>query len=409
MSGTIADKANQTIGAANRAFVNAKDKFMALLKNKSKWGVLYIIFLNIIVIWLLFIYIRGKLTLRDNNNYYMINNYDSRGGTKIGGINSANAAHKHLLRDYYVASSYNSCCGGNVEKDFVDMVPLRQVIKQGARFLDFEIYSVKGSPVVAAGPGPTTSGKYCLKGTYNSLSISSVLEQVRMLAFSGQNSPNPDDPLFLSFRIKTNNRNIYAPMADKLGKLFSGMFLGAKYSNDGKYNKDGKDVIPNIPLLNLRRKVIIFIDDPTGNYKGTPFEEYVNMSGLKKPGKGMPFVTTYRNIDIVQAYDTKSLINTNKKFLGITFPDFTKIVSNPPVAIHHNFGCQFVTMNYQDFDANMVYYLNFFAEKGAAFRLKPDHLRYFERKLKIPPPQDKRLSYGTRYMNMLDGAYKPGI
>ena len=48
-------------------------------------------------------------------------------------------------------------------------------------------------------------------------------------------------------------------MADKLGKLFSGMFLGAKYSNDGKYNKDGKDVIPNIPLLNLRRKVIIFI------------------------------------------------------------------------------------------------------------------------------------------------------
>ena len=45
------------------------------------------------------------------------------------------------LLNFYIASSYNSCCGGNVEKDFVDMVPLRQVIKQGARWLDFEIYS----------------------------------------------------------------------------------------------------------------------------------------------------------------------------------------------------------------------------------------------------------------------------
>ena len=64
------------------------------------------------------------------------------GGTKIGGISSNDDSHKFLLRDYYVASSFNSCCGGNVEKDFVDMVPLRQVIKQGARLLDFEIYSI---------------------------------------------------------------------------------------------------------------------------------------------------------------------------------------------------------------------------------------------------------------------------
>ena len=133
------------------------------------------------------------------------------------------------------------------------------------------------------------------------------------------------------------------------------------------------------------------------------------MSGSGADGKGMPFVTTYRNIDIVQTYDTKDLINTNKKFLGITFPDFTKVVANPPAAIHHSFGCQVVCMNYQDLDANMIYYLDFFNAKGSAFRLKPDHLRYFERKVKIPPPQNPKLSYATRHMDMLGGAYKPGI
>ena len=404
----IAGTANKTMGVANELFDNAKENFLALLKDKSKWGVLYLIFLIIILVWLLVVYIRGKLTLRSNNNYYMINAYDDRGETKIGGISSANAAHKHLLRDYYVASSYNSCCGGNAAKDFVDMVPLIQVIKQGARWLDFEIYSVKGEPVIAAGPGPT-DGKYCLKGTYNSLRLGGVLEKVRMLAFSGQNAPNPDDPLFLSFRVKTNNKNIYPIMADKLNRIFAGKFLGPKYSYDGKYNKSGKDIIANIPLLNLRKKVIIYVDDPTNNYRGTPFEQFVNMSGKSHAGQGMPFVTTYRNIDIVQSYDTKSLINTNKKFLGITFPDFTKIVTNPPAAIHHNFGCQFVTMNYQDLDANMIYYLNFFSDKGSAFRLKPDHLRYWERKVKAPPPQNPKLSYATRYMNTLGGAYKPGI
>ena len=34
-----------------------------------------------------------------------------------------------------------------------------------------EIYSIDGDPVVAAGPEATTNGKFCLKGTYNSLSL----------------------------------------------------------------------------------------------------------------------------------------------------------------------------------------------------------------------------------------------
>ena len=145
---------------------------------------LYLIFVIILVVWLLVLYVRGKLNLKYwNNNEMMVNAYESLGGTSISGINASNPKFRNKLRDYYVMASYNSCCGGNVEKDFVDMIPLNTVMKQGARWLDFEIYSVKGEPVVAAGPEPSPDGKYCLKGTYNSLPVSNVLQQVRMLAF----------------------------------------------------------------------------------------------------------------------------------------------------------------------------------------------------------------------------------
>ena len=403
------DVANNTMEGVNDTVNEAKEQFMRMLKNKNKWGVLFLFLVIIFLVWILSLYIRGKLRLKESNNTRMVDDYERLGGTQIGGISWSNSNHRHLLRDYYVASSYNSCCGGNVEKDFVDMIPLRTVIKQGARLLDFEIYSVNGEPVVAAGPGPNPDGKYCLKGTYNSIPFKKAMSYVRMLAFNGAQCPNPDDPLFLSFRVKTNNRNIYPVMANAISSVFTGQFLGPKYSHNGKYNKSGKDVIPNIPLLNLRRKVIIIVQDPTNNYRQTEFEEFVNMSGKGNDGNGLPFVQIYKNIDIVQAYDPESIKNENKKFLGITMPDFTKITTNPPAPIHHQYGCQYVMMNYSVMDEQMSYYINFFNQRGAAFRLKPDHLRYFERKIAPPPPQKKELSYAPKKMNMLGGVYNPRI
>ena len=235
------------------------------------------------------------------------------------------------------------------------------------------------------------------------------MQRVRVLAFSGRYAPNPNDPLFLSFRIKTNNRNIYPIMARKIGNTFRGMFLGPKFRYEGKDNRNGKGVLPNVPLLNLRRKVIIFVDDPNNNYRGTEFWSYVNISGKSKDGTSMPFFKTYRNYDIVQAYDPKSIKEENKKFLAITMPDFSKVKENPPAAIHHSYGCQFVMMNYSELDTNMEYYRNFFNSKGSAFILKPDHLRYFERKIAPPPPQKKELSYAPKKMNMLGGVYNPRI
>ena len=92
-------------------------------------------------------------------------------------------------------------------------------------------------------------------------------------------------------------------MAKELASAFPGKFLHSKYGYNGKNILNGKDVIPNIPLLNLRNKVIVMVQDPTNNFKNTPFEEYVNMSGKGKDGVGMPFAQFHRNIEIVQSYD----------------------------------------------------------------------------------------------------------
>ena len=64
-------------------------------------------------------------------------------------------------------------------------------------------------------------------------------------------------------------------------------------------------------------------------------------------------------------------------------------------------------MNYSVVDTNFIYYNNFFASSGSAFRLKPDHLRYFEVVLPDPEIQDERLSLAPKQLSFLGGAYTP--
>lgn len=388
---------------------NSKLNMMNMLQNRKLYLSIFLFLVIILIVFALAYHLNTTLSKQESNNKSMIKSYEELGGAELGGINYSNANHRHLLRDYYVMSSHNSCCGGNFEKDFVDLIPLNETVKRGARLLDFEIYSLDGEPVVAAGKEATSNGKYLLKGTYNSLPFSKVMNQVKMIAFSGSIAPNPDDPLLLSFRIKSNNRNIFRNMATILNKSFAGMFLPQKFGYDGKFNKDGKSIIANIPLLNLRRTVIVIIEDPLNNYRGTPFEALVNMSGKAKDGSGMPFVNIYKNKDVIQVYDKKSMINENKKFIGITRPDFTNVKTNPSSSIHHQLGNQMVMMNFSEIDTFLMQYIKFFSDVGSAFRLKPDHLRYFEKKIPVPKPQEKKLSYGPRKMNTLGGVYKPKI
>lgn len=389
----------------------ARQAFEKIKQNKRFWLLVFLLIIIGLLIWLLIFYFHGKLKLKQLNNNKMILSYQERGGTSIGSINSSNPQFIHLLRDYYVMSSYNSCCGGDSLKDFVDLTPLKQVINQGARLLDFEIYSKNGNPIIAAGPEASSDGKFYLKGTYNSISFKSVMSTVKTHAFSGRTCPNPDDPLFLSFRIKTNSKLIYDYMGEVLRKLFGGHFLQARYSYEGRNIKSGKDSIPNIPLLNLKRKVIILVQDPNHNYRETKLHEFINISGKGTDGTGMPFAEFYKNKKIIMSHAIQDVINTNKKFLGFSQPDYSDTKNNSPAIIHQSKGVQFVMMNFSFLDdEHLINYLNYFNKKGSAFVLKPNHLRYFEKKIKPPKPQDPKVSYAPRPTPLLPGGvYTPPI
>ena len=79
---------------------------------------------------------------------YMTNMY----GTIDGNITSVDPSSPDAsgnLYDYYIKTAYNACSGGSYKNDYVNICNLKNVLKQGVRGLDFEVFSVNDNPVVS--------------------------------------------------------------------------------------------------------------------------------------------------------------------------------------------------------------------------------------------------------------------
>ena len=66
------------------------------------------------------------------------------------------------LRDYYIKTAYNCCSAGKYKNDFVNLCALKDCIKQGARCLDFQVFSLNNQPVIAV----STKQELFLKESY---------------------------------------------------------------------------------------------------------------------------------------------------------------------------------------------------------------------------------------------------
>jgi hypothetical protein len=299
-------------------------------------------------------------------------------------LTGTTGAAQYKLRDYYIASSYNSCCPGDFLDDYVSLDALRNVIKRGVRFLDFEIYSYKGDAVVAASP----IQNFHFKGTYNSIPIGEVFQAVNSYALSSA-CPNPKDPLFLHLRVKSNNIDIYKKITKALTSNFNNLL--AQSSAEFADESHGEN-ITNKPIMDFRGKICVICDNPTKNFRGTPLEELINLVS------GGNFVRGLREHNVEYASDMNELMEHNKKNMSIVLPDLNSLDTNQNAALQQKYGCQFTCMSYQNLDANLEYYLKFFA--NSAFVLKPANLRYQPTTIKKPPPQDPSLSYAPRSISM---------
>ena len=300
---------------------------------------------------------------------------------KLGSFSIHDGKYDHNLRDYYIMSSYNSCCNGDFNNSYVDYEPLKMVIRRGARVLDFEVYSVNDETVIAAGP----TDNYYMKGTYNSLPFSEVMAKVNSYAFSHGTCPNAEDPLFLHFRIKSKKPHVYEDMTKAFYQHFGSKKLGKEFS----YESYGEN-LGTVPLKTLRNKVIVMCDRSNNMFQNTSFNEYVNISS------GSHFLRKLRNYDIQYTHNYKSLIESNKKNMVISMPDLSNDSTNMNVLLHFKYGCQMPCMNFQNMDANLEYYLEHFNKTGSAFVLKPKELRYIPVMMKEPTSQDPKLSYARK-------------
>ncbi len=262
---------------------------------------------------------------------------------------------------------------------------MKQVIRQGVRCLDFEIYSINNSPVIAVS---TQDDDYFIKESFNYVKFSDAMRIVNDYCFSGSNCPNPNDPVILHFRIKSNNDKMYNTMTDILLDKLQTRLLGNEYNNENHGENLG-----GLPINNFMGKVVIMVDRINNKYEKTKLDEYVNQAS------NSAFMRALRNYDVVYSPDTSELTEYNRKNMTLTMPDISSSVNNVKAQLHMKYGCQLIAMSYQNYDEQLQYYETFFGKKGHAFVLKPKPLRYVPVVIKKPTDQKKELSYANRNVN----------
>jgi len=334
--------------------------------------------ITILVIGLI-AYTIDKIRLNKNNCDALGKIYTSF--PKLSSFSTNDATYQYLLRDYYIKTAYNCCCGGEFKNDYVNVCALKTCIAQGARVLDFEIYSVDDNPVIATSAVVNNR----VKQMYNQIHLEEALQVVNNYAFSGGSCPNPNDPLILHFRISSNNDKIYTKMADTIYSTIQSRLLDKEYS----YEYTGRN-LGSVPLKEFTGKIIISIDRANPLFENTPLKEYVNIAS------NSIFLRASRQYDIINTPDSTELIEYNKKNMTLTLPDLSVYNNNASPILNFNYGCQCVGMSFQNFDANMQYYSLFFDKVGHAFVLKPENLRYVPVTIPDPTPQSPENSYTTR-------------
>ena len=288
----------------------------------------------------------------------------------------------NALRDFYIRTAYNCCAIGYFTNTFVDLCALENVLKQGARCLDFEIYAVDNQPVIAV----SASDNVYFKQSFNYLTTNDVLNYINTYAFSGAMCPNPQDPLILHFRFKTDLVPIMNKFASDVQNILGDRLLNNNY-NDAYFGKN----LGGVPISNFMRKIIISVN--IHNKEVLKAEKLMKVTNIES---GSPFLRQLRKHDVLYTPSSNELTDYNKQNMSIAIPDVTYSTENLPFHLCQEYGIQMIGMCYQNFDSNMELCAEFFGENNAAFVLKPASLRYEPIVIEKPKPLPKSVSFAPR-------------
>lgn len=279
--------------------------------------------------------------------------------TNILGIQELNPKLDAKLCNFFIKSSYNSCATGNFLNGWVNTCALGNVIKHGCRVLDFEVYCVDGKGAIST----SNSIKFTEKGTYNTLSIGEVLEYIRNHAISNSMStescPNPYDPLFLHFRMKTNVEDVYKELAQTISSNLGNVLLSTLY-NIRKY----QNFCSTMSLKDLMGKVVIIVDNTSIPLETTSLGELINIVG-----NGPSFHSWSYN-DVVFSPDEGIGDFNSLGNMTYCYPPLSVLPTNYSSVLAMKYGVQMCGLCFQNDDTHLKTYNAIFDEQQSAFILK---------------------------------------
>jgi len=242
------------------------------------------------------------------------------------------------ISKYYIKSAYNCCSLGNYANDYVGTCVLTTILKQGVRFLDFEIYSIGDLPVVATSITPS----YNDKETYNSLPFDQVLYFLADQAFTGDVAPNPGDPLFLHLRIKSNNVKMFTALNQ--------MLTGIKTVYNGQVSN-------TTSLTELMGKTVIIVNSTN--------KAYIEQGLAHNMISGTPTFNMY-DYDSIRTMSTIELAELKKpKNMAIMLPSRTSAdPENIDFAKVIDMNCNIIAMRYQKNDQQLANYNSIFSDSA---------------------------------------------
>ena len=380
--------------------------------------------IGITILVALIIWGTNKMTLDSRNCTTMMTYYDNA-GTQITNTNfdstvpqpSDATGNPALLKNYSLCSfniltAYNCCCAGNFKNDFVNLCALQNCIRQGARCLDVEVYSVNNDPVIATSSVDDDS----IKETYNSVPFADMLDTVAKYAFTSgmkYSAPNPNDPLILNIRMMSKNKKIYNKMAKNIEDSLGDHLLPPQYSYNYKNQNIGQLPISTFNGSDKKEaNVLIYMDidlnsDIATTLPETKLFEMVNLVGnmpsplpkTKNPSDPKLESNTFYTISAIHDIkngNSSTIQNKNKTTTTMCVPDLAETAVNPDFTIAKDDGCQMIAMCFQTQDANLQSCLDFFNNQGCAFVLKEDSLLPTYTYVKKPAPMKESHKFVKR-------------
>lgn len=404
---SAAQKVSQKLQQVKESLKNLK---LSDIKNINKSPVAIhwfgISFVIVILLWVI-TYITAKLNLGSVN--CSVISQDNPNPTQISSLSNKLSLPNYVgknMRDFYIKTAYNCCASGDFKNDYVSMCALYNVIAQGCRCLDFEIYCLNNIPVVAV----SSIDQVGVKQSYNFLSVSDVLDAINNYAFNGNTlpslvagstnepqrfCPNPTDPLFLHFRLKTNNVNVVNQLAALIAQTFESKLLPIKYMREANGKNMTKTPIKDL-VDDVNGKVVIMVEKSNNTSGMQILYQSATMWELTNITTNSVFIHEKRFTEIKNTNAPNDVINYNRQNMTIVLPDLNENNTNYIYVVPRLLGCQFIAMNFQNTDQNLISYNKFFDDSKCAFVPKPAELLYVPVEVPAPKPIDNALLFSTK-------------